>query len=158
MKKFAVGTILIALCTVLCLGFVGCSKPQELPKDNELPNLPDAEIGTQFTVYPTVSFNYQIEEGFVIHFDSITATLVEKNEIEENGTIIDERYYPYVVEIKIIGSTDAKHAGKEIYIDIAAAAMYSALTTIKEDGTISATINIKILRATNFTFAKVKIR
>lgn len=157
MKKFAVGTILIALCTVLCLGFVGCSKPQVLPKDNELPNLPDAEIGTQFTIYPTVPFNYQIEEGFVIHFDSITATLIEKNEIEENGTITDEYYTPYIVEIKVLGSTDPVHAGEKIYIKFAYLSMvYSNPTLIDENGKISASIRIQATHTSNFVFYSVE--
>jgi hypothetical protein len=118
MKKVFAYSFCIIMLIISVFVFVGCGNEEnKLPRSNNLPDFADCDIGYKLEVYPKVPFNYELPDGTIVHIDSIEATLTAKNEINEGDTI-KEYFYPYEVTAKVIGSTDAEFAGREIYVSL----------------------------------------
>ena len=131
MKKFSVLVILMIVC-IFC--FAGCVNTPNSPS-----NLSNYKVGYEFEVYPTVEFNYKINDDFVVHISDISVTLVEKNEIKANDTI-EGKYSPYTTKLEVSGYTDVKHSGTKIYVYVYAGPTTNIVcnATISEDGTFYA--------------------
>ncbi|MDE6605983.1 MAG: hypothetical protein K2K85_08195 [Clostridia bacterium] len=130
MKKFFVLIVLTIVC-IFC--FVGCVNTPDSP--NTSTDLGNYEVGYEFEVYPTVEFNYKINEDFIVHISDISVTLIEKNEIKANDIIENKYYYPYTTKFEVTGNTDAKHSGKQIDIyATSGAANIHCVATINDDG------------------------
>lgn len=133
MKKLFVSLFSVVLFVSSIVGFTACGN------NNSLPDLADCEIGYQLPVYPTCEFDYKYNDEYIVHIDSITVTLVEKNTIEE-GDILDKKFFPYYVEWVVKGSTSVTLAGKNIFIELHSTEDSSGTSknyhgTIESDGT-----------------------
>lgn len=155
MKKLFVSLFSVVLFVFSIVGFTACGN------NNSLPDLADCEIGYQLPVYPTCEFDYKYNDEYIVHIDSITVTLVEKNTIEE-GDILDEKFSPYYAEWIVKGSTDATLAGKDIFIELhttedgkSTSTSYSG--SIESDGTFNVKYKQAIYKNSIWYFHEVSL-
>ena len=144
MKKFSIISILVVLTLAFVFCFAGCTNTPDTSNDSSA--LSNYEVGHKFVVYPTVEFNYKIEDDFIVHISNISVTLVEKNEVKENDTIEDERYSPFTTKMEVSGYTDVKHSGKHISIWVSGTFGFSCKAIISEDGTFYGCTEMALLR------------
>lgn len=133
MKKF-VSIVLCVMCVALAsIGLVGCGE------EAKLLDLTQCEIGTELSVYPTCTFSYEIEDGFIVEISNITAKLTEKREINE-GDVLNERFSPCVVTVTAQGKTSSDKAGTVLTLGLAQSipnpGLVAGEASVQQDGTI----------------------
>lgn len=109
MKKILFCLFISILMACMVFGLVACNNTESnTPSDNNIPqdifsatNPYGYKVGDQIPVYPSCEFNYlhvQDDEEYTFHIQSLSVTLVSKNEIIE-GSTIDSIFFPYTVLI-----------------------------------------------------------
>ena len=132
MKKLFVAFISAVLCFSL-FAFVGCDEGSAAASFEEI------EVGYNLPVYPDFEFDYKVSDDCIVHINKIKIELTDKNIIEPNETV-SSPYWPYIFHVSASGSTDAKYAGKTIYLILINKSVYRTQfyyeTTIGDDGSI----------------------
>ncbi len=137
MKKFlfCLCSLVLTICATCLL--TACDNDKATQSSSNPINY---EIGYELTVYPDCDFNYKVNDECLVHVSDISVVLAQKNEIAKNDTLT-EPFYPCVYHISAKGSTDAKFAGKTIYIRLTVSEMYQQFyyysAIIEADGTIN---------------------
>lgn len=111
MKKFVICLLSCILC-LIPLALAGCG---DSPNEESLEECP---IGYMVEPYPSFPFDYSMqwnETEYLIHIDSITITLIEKNIINE-GDIVSGEFFPYTFHVVVRAYTAATLADRSISV------------------------------------------
>lgn len=136
MKKFFVSILCVVMVVCSTFGLSACKNNDNSSSDVSFENI---NIGYNLPIYPTCEFNYKVSDDCTVHIDNIKIELTGKNVVNSDDTL-SSPYYPYVFHVSASGSTDAKHAGKKIYLRLVVEEMYQQMyyyeTVIAADGSI----------------------
>lgn len=157
MKKLTIALIVLAILACSVFALTACNK-EETTTDPFAYDLSKMEVGDEIPVYPGVSFDYVLEDGNVVHIESITATLVAKNVINEGDTI-EGKFYPYEIEFNVKAKTSAELVGENIVIYLADDELtgFALVDIVDENGSLTITDSYGFVGSSPLRFSNISI-